>query len=268
MNLAALLARVVWIALVTVGSYAAMNAVGKPGWAPVLAVSVILIVHFVRVIRDRRGLDARADRWVESQTASTNHRRQAIEEIRRVLARGQRTGESRDTQAKLSILLSELLAAEGELGQAAAVLDAIDDETLAPGERAGTAYARALLLLRAGEAERARSILVRLPRHGLEPAVGLRLELLEAAAELEVGDPEAALETANTVRKRAGKDESLEAEARIVRAAALDALGRRDEAMEIIRALGDDVRATIAVVGLPRARSLVDAVEAPFRGTA
>ncbi len=259
--------------------YAVFSAFGRPMWAFPVAMAFLLVVHGARIWRARRSLGARADAWTLAQGAPSA-RVKAIDELRKVLAkmpgagasgsgaRGDGASDNGATRAKLSVLLSELLQVSGDFDGARDALSAVDEAALSPGDRAGITYARALLSLRSGDADGAREILGRQSRLGLDDGVALRLELLDAAAELEVGDPETALQATNTVRKRAGADESLATEARVVRAAALDALGRREEAIQIMRDLGSEARAAIAAVGLPRARSLVDAVETPFRGTA
>lgn len=258
-------ARMIVIGFVVFVLYAAAAAFGKPMWGFAAALALLLVVHGARFWRAKRSLARRAEGWSAAQ-AVPDARRRAIEELRKVLARD--AGGDAGTRAKLTILLSELLQVSGDLPGAQEALSALDEGALSPGDRAGMVYARALLALRAGDPETARVVLARVPRVGLDDSVALRLELLDAAAELEVGDAEQALSTSNAVRKRAGDDESLKAEARIVRAAALDALGRRDEAMQIIQSLGPEARAAISAVGLPRARLLVDALETPFRGTA
>jgi hypothetical protein len=249
--------------------YAAFAALGRPVWAFPVAMVFLLVVHGARIWRTRRSLGARADAWTRAQGVPSA-RAKAIDELKKVLVKT--TGGAADgdgsTRAKLSVLLSELLQVSGDFDGARDALAAVDEGALSPGDRAGMTYARALLSLRSGDPDAAREILGRQSRLGLDDGVALRLELLDAAAELEVGDPETALQATNAVRKRAGGDESLATEARVVRAAALDALGRREEAVQIMRDLGGEARAAIAAVGLPRAQSLVDAVETPFRGTA
>lgn len=258
--------------------YAAFAALGRPMWAFPVAMVFLLVVHGARIWRARRSLGARADAWTRAQGVPSA-RAKAIDELKKVLAKatagavgggaaGDGAAADGSTRAKLSVLLSELLQVSGDFDGARDALAAVDEGALSPGDRAGITYARALLSLRSGDPDAAREILGRQSRLGLDDGVALRLELLDAAAELEVGDPETALQATNAVRKRAGGDESLATEARVVRAAALDALGRREEAVQIMRDLGGEARAAIAAVGLPRAQSLVDAVETPFRGTA
>jgi hypothetical protein len=49
------------------------------------------------------------------------------------------------------------------------------------------------------------------------------------------------------------------AEARVVRAAGLDAAGRREEALVVLMALGRDTLGPLAELGQPRARELAKA---------
>jgi hypothetical protein len=49
------------------------------------------------------------------------------------------------------------------------------------------------------------------------------------------------------------------AEARVVRAAGLDAAGRREEALVVLMALGRDTLTPLAELGQPRARELAKA---------
>jgi hypothetical protein len=55
---------------------------------------------------------------------------------------------------------------------------------------------------------------------------------------------------------REGVDVSVRTEARVVRAAALDALGRREEAMVVLAALGRESLTPLSRLGQPRVRAL------------
>ena len=61
----------------------------------------------------------------------------------------------------------------------------------------------------------------------------------------------------------AGKDADLARDADLVRASALDALGRRDEALALLRPIDAELRPVIAALGSPRVRTLMNALETP-----
>ena len=124
-------------------------------------------------------------------------------------------------------------------------------------DAAAVTHGRALLWLRAGDATKARDVLQDRPARIEDEGLAMRLDLLAGAAQVELGDVESALATANDIARRARGDEGLVLEARMLRASVLDAQGSRAEAAEIVRDLGAEVRRMIAVVGLPRARALV-----------
>ncbi|MCA9580632.1 MAG: hypothetical protein KC416_02485, partial [Myxococcales bacterium] len=134
-------------------------------------------------------------------------------------------------------------------------------------DRAALAHARALLCLRRDEGEAA--LLELSEQRTGDEDLDLRLELLRGAALVQTGDAEGGLATATRVRRRAGARAELVVEARVLRAMALDAVGDRAEALEVVRSLGKPMLRVLLGMGLPRAKALAQIVEAegdPGRG--
>jgi hypothetical protein len=87
-----------------------------------------------------------------------------------------------------------------------------------------------------------------------------RLGLLEAYAHIESGQIEKGLSHADMVASSEGVDPTVITEARVVRAAALDALGKQEEALVVLAALGRDALRPLAELGHPRVRALARTV--------
>ena len=60
------------------------------------------------------------------------------------------------------------------------------------------------------------------------------------------------------VRRRAGGDAALIVEARVLRAAAMDAMGNRSDALDIIGTLGQEVIGMLVRFGQPRVQALAN----------
>lgn len=250
--------RLVLIALAVWGGYAALEPYGL-AWA-VLPGALALIAAYALWrwlgLRRTRREQAREERWSQALIEPAE-RAEVLSELRAA-----RAAQS-DSEAHLrySLLLADLLDVSGEGAEARALLEEIDVGALDPIEGAMVRHARASLELRAGAAAAARALLEpRAPRCG-SSGLDMRLELLDALVDCEQGHAEAAREAALGVQRAAGSDEGLILEARIVRAAALDACGEREEALAAIRALGPEVLPALEALGSPRLRALAAATK-------
>ncbi len=172
---------------------------------------------------------------------------------------------SRVEHAKLSILLAELLDAQGDYPEAMAAVDSLALDALPPLEAGLVRHTRAVTHLRGGDAPGALRALAARALSG-DRELDQRLTLLEAYAQIEAGQIEQGLHTADEIARQQGIDASVVTEARVVRAAALDALGRREEALVMLAALGRDALAPLSELGHPRVRSLAQTVLDGFAG--
>jgi poly-beta-hydroxyalkanoate depolymerase len=94
------------------------------------------------------------------------------------------------------------------------------------------------------------------------------LILLEAYARIELGDAAAGVAAAKRLLEAEDAHESVLAEARVVWAAALDAQGRRDEAIAMMKELGRATLEPLSELGQPRARVLAAAALVEASGSA
>lgn len=225
------------------------------GWlVPVVAIVLALLWIGYRYwrVRQHRAEDAEADRWA-SALLDPPLRPQAIAEIKK-----QRERARASDHARLSLILAELLEADGDPNGAAAVLEEVDAAQLPERMAALVAHGRAVAALSAGNAEKAEAILDKLAPCG-DRTVDLRVRLMRGAALAERGEGERALELADEARRDAGPDADLKMEARVLKAIALDALGDRADAVKVMRALGDEMLEVLLVLGLPRVKKLAEA---------
>lgn len=254
------LSRIIVVALLASAAIAWGNAhgLGWIGW--IVASGMLLGVLGARFLQAPFGRGAaREARW-EAALYAAPKRGRAIQELRRALGRlepvKQRT---RSEHARLSILLAELLDAERRYDEACDVVDRLSLDALAPLEAALVRHTRAVTHLRNSDAKRALEALTGRPPSG-DLELDQRLSLLETYARLELGEAAHALAFAGELEHARGIEESVALEARVVRAAALDALGRREEALVTLTALGRDALEPLAELGQPRVRSLVKTV--------
>ncbi len=250
--------RMVRIVLVGVGAYAAYLLLEPLGlsWI-VLPLAVAAIGGFVllRYLRGRRFAKeaAREEAW-SSAVLDGARRPAAIAEVRAALADASDDAD----KVRLTVLLSDLVDAEGAREEARKLLEDLDFRSLPAIECAVVRHALATLHFRAGDAEGARAVLKpRAPRCG-DADLDRRLELLDATADLELGEADGALEIATRIRRAAGADEALALEARIVRAAALDARGDHAEALSALSNLGPQIVEALSTLGGPRIRALAE----------
>ncbi len=198
-------------------------------------------------------------RW-EQAIYDADKRKTAIPEATRALAKIPRhRPKSRAAYANLSVLLAELHDAEGDYAAAQAVIDAVPLTGLTKLEEGLVRHTRAVIHLRAGAIDKAEQAL-----SGREPSGDLeldqRLELLEVYTEVERGGAARALPRAEAMAQRDDADDSVQTEARVVRAAALDALGRREEALVVLAALGREALEPLTLLGQPRVRALAQSI--------
>lgn len=165
---------------------------------------------------------------------------------------------TRSEHARVSVLLAELLDAQGSYQEAIATIDAVDLTALTPIEVGLVRHTRAVTHLRADDAQGAlRGLGKREPTGDTE--LDQRLTLLEAYARIELGEVEWGLKEAERIVLAPEVHETVVSEARVVRAAGLDASGRREEALVVLMALGRDVLTPLSELGQPRARALARA---------
>jgi hypothetical protein len=250
--------RLVRIVLVGAGAYAVyllLEPLGMSWLVLPLAVGVILGWMLFRWRKGRRiaAEVAREEKW-SAAVLDGARRPQAIEEVKAALAEVDGVAD----RVRLTVLLSDLVDAEGDREEAQRLLEALDYRSLPAIECAVVRHALATLRFRAGDPEGAREVLQpRAPRTG-DIDLDRRLELLDATADLELGEADKALETAIRIRRAAGADEALALEARIVRAAALDARGDHAEAISALNTLGPEVVEALTHLGGPRIRALAE----------
>jgi tetratricopeptide (TPR) repeat protein len=226
----------------------ATAALGALGW----------IAYRYRVLRRRQRAAAASERWAEA-LLDPPVRPQVIAELRAALAR-LRPSAARDAveRARLSLVLAELLEAEGQPDAALEVLRAVPDAHLPARTRATLAHARAVASLSAGDAEAATRELTVIALPTGDRELDLRVRAVGGLAAIERGEAERALELAEELRVEAGSDADLRLEARVLKAAALDALGEREDALSVMKALGEEMLGVLLVLGLPRVKRLAD----------
>lgn len=254
------MSRVLVVALAASGAILWANArgLGWLGWT--VAVGLLSALLGAGLLQKRFGSrDQREARW-EAALFIADKRPRAIADVRRVLRKlepvKQRT---RSEHTRLSVMLAELLDAHGSYDEASRVVDDIPLDALSPLEASLVRHTRSVTHLRGGDARGALTALVARSASG-DLELDQRLDLLESYAKLELGDPQQALELAGEFEKTRGIDESVVLEARVVRAAALDALGRREEALVTLAALGRESLVPLSDLGQPRVRALAKVV--------
>ena len=259
-SLALRLSRVFVVALAASAAifWANSRGLGWLGWT--IAVGLLSALFGANLLSTTLGSrQQREARW-EAALFSAKKRPKAIAGVKRALRKllpvKQRT---RSEHTRLSVLLAELLDAHGAYEEASAVVDAIPLEVLAPLEGALVRHTRAVTHLRGSDAEGALSALRGRAASG-DLELDQRLELLEMYAQLELGQAQRALTFAGELENQDGVEESVVLEARVVRAAALDALGRREEALVALAALGRESLLPLADLGQPRVRALAQVV--------
>lgn len=216
------------------------------------------VVEMILQRSRRRKREADWDRW-EAAALDDASRPTAIREIRERLKTIRRLGSrTRLEQAHLSVMLAELLDASGQPAEGAKALAQVPVDELGRAQAAVVRHAKIVCYLSAGDVESAELALSVRDAETSASDVDARLDLLGLMIAIEKGDPERALREAPEAAKRAGVEE-VEVEARVVEAAALDALGKRPEALVKLGALGEPTLSGLARLGAPRVRTLAAA---------
>lgn len=207
-------------------------------------------------IRRARADDARADRWATALMSPPERPGVARELREAIAALDEGKPKQLAERAHLSLVLAELLEADGDPEGALEVLEALPEAKLEERMGAVVRHARAVSHLSAGRPEAAREVLDELPGPCGDRSVDLRVRMLRGIIAAETGDPEEALEVAEHTRDEAGDDADLKTEARLLKAVALDAAGDRADALKVMHVLGDEMLDVLAILGLPRVRAL------------
>jgi hypothetical protein len=248
--------RVFAVAVLAYAAFAGANALGYP-WLGYVGALILFAIYMAISLVQRRGLSQRQReaRW-EKAVYSPKLRPRAIAEVKKARRSLEPPRpEHRTRHARLSVLLAELLDAQGECEEAAQVSDAVPLDALASLDQGLVRHTRAVTHLRANDAAGAlRALEGRQPSGDAE--LDQRLALLEAYARIERGEIKQGLQQADAIERLEDADESVLTEARVVRAAGLDALGKREEALVALAALGRDSLSPLSELGHPRVRAL------------
>lgn len=228
-------------------------------WAMVPLVTIVFAIWLGETLRMRwaaRKKEESWDRW-EAAVVDDDRRDAAIAEVREALEKSRRLGPRlRLEQAHLSVILAELLDAAGRPAEGSRVLTRVKIEELEKGQAAVVRHAKAVAYLSAGDVDNADLTLRVRGSRSTEDDVEARLDFLELMVAIEKGEPQRALDGADAIAKGCPSDPTLADDARVVEAAALDALGRRDEAIAKLNSLGKDTLGALARMGQPRVRPL------------
>lgn len=240
------------------------------GWVMVplgIVVALLWALESWRMGQRRKERVAAWDRW-EAAVLDDAARPTAIQEVREELRKAFRLGSRlRVDQAHLSVILAELLDASGRAEEACEVLARVPLDELDASRRAVVRHAKAVAQISAGRHDEAEATL-RAHKPPTEPDLDARFELLGRMLRIEKGEAEAALEGLDGVLAKVPGDETgLADDVLVVRAACLEALGRRDEALAEMRKLEPVVLASLAKVGAPRVRALAERASASVNAT-
>lgn len=255
------LLRIVFVAVVAWLLYHALAHFGY-GWAmiPIALVAIGLwAAESWRMRKQRRDREAAWDRW-EAAVLDDEARPAAIQEVREALRRANRLGTRlKVEQAHLSVILAELLDASDRAEEACEVLARVKIDDLDDARRAVVRHTKAVVQISAGRFDEAEAT-IRAHRPPSEPDVDARIELLSRMVKIEKGEAEAAMEGLDSILAKVPGDETgLADDVLVVRAACLEALGKKDEAIAELRKLEPPVLANLARLGAPRVRALAKA---------
>jgi tetratricopeptide (TPR) repeat protein len=257
------LAALACLAYMAVALYVARGVTSAALWCVVTVLVGLVAASLAGLLAARR---RRVEQLGERALHDPALRPRALAQLKprvATLARGPRTRQKREAHARLSVLLAELLDADGAHADAVHTIDAVELSPLPALDAALVLHTRAVIHLRAGRPQSALSALAQRAHSGDEE-LEVRLDLLTAYARAELGAPHEALDEAERVLRLYELDESVQAEARVVRAVALDLLGRREEALVVITSLGRSSLEPLAELGQPRARALARAALSGF----
>jgi len=221
-----------------------------------LGAAVVLFALLLGAYSAYRSWQARRESLWERAVYSPELREKAIRQLHAKLARlTPVTHLTRSEHARVSVLLAELLDAQVNYPAAIATIDAVDLTALSALEVGLVRHTRAVTHLRADDAHGALMGLGKREPTG-DNELDQRLNLLEAYARIELGEVSWGLAEAERISLLENVHETVVSEARVVRAAGLDAAGRHEEALVVLTALGRDVLGPLSELGQPRARQL------------
>jgi hypothetical protein len=253
------IARVAALGLLAYAASAWFYARGHTVLGLWLGGAVVLVALGIGVFSALRLVRVRREQSWEAAIFQPALRPKALAQLRRRIARlTPVTHRTRGDHARLSVLLAELLDASGDYEGAMAVIDAVVITTLPQLDAGLVRHTHAVVHLRAGDAAGARRVLGQRESTG-DRELDQRLFLLELYARVEQGEHALGAREAEQLALADDVHESVAAEARVVWAAALDAAGRREDAMVVLMALGRDSLGPLAELGQPRARALARA---------
>jgi hypothetical protein len=248
--------RVFSVALLAYLAMVGANALGLPWLGYTLAALLFLGYGVLTVLQTRKRTAALSEARWEQAIYDAPKRTRAVSEVREALRKVRPQGATqRKEHARLSVLLAELLDAEGNWDEARGVIDRVSLTGLSGIESGLVRHTRAVVHLRASDPEAALTALQSRDDTG-DSELDQRLELLEAYAQIERGEVRPGLLRAEAISQREPIDDSVRTEARVVRAAGLDAMGRREEALVVLAALGRDALEPLSQLGQPRVRAL------------
>ncbi|MCZ7684074.1 MAG: hypothetical protein M5U28_37005 [Sandaracinaceae bacterium] len=252
--------RILRVAFIAAAAWLAFHLLRPQGlgWTVPVAAAVAALAWIafrMMQVRRHREEDSRADRWAEA-LMDPPLRPGAIRELRAEL--GALDGKKHAARhARLTLVLAELLEADGDPAAAREALGAVRLGALTERTRTMVQHARAVAALSAGDVEGAAELLDALAPVG-ERELDLRVRALRGFVLAEKGEAERALELAEELRIDAASDADLRMEARVLKAVALDVAGDRADAVKVLRALGEEMLGVLLVLGLPRVRELAD----------
>lgn len=250
--------RVVFIGVAAWLAYQFLSPDGL-GWiVPVVAAvaAAAWIAFRMLQLRRLRAEDAQADRWAEA-LMDPPLRPSAVRELRAQLdALDAKKRASR--HARLTLVLAELLEADGDPKGAMEALERVQLDGLPERTKTMVRHARAVAALSAGDVGAASEMLDGLTGLSGDRDLDLRVRALRGFVLAEKGEAERALEIAEELRVDAASDADLRMEARVLKAVALDVSGDRADAVKVLRALGEEMLGVLLVLGLPRVRELAD----------
>jgi hypothetical protein len=251
--------RVFALACVVYAAIVGLRAAGYGRLGLAVGFGCVVLALAYSMYEARRAGRVRREQLWERAIYQPELRDRAVVQLEQALGRlTPITHANRSEHARLSVMLSELLDSQARYDAAIATIDAVELTSLSMLEVGLVRHTRAVTHLRAGDAAGALRALTRRELSG-DIELDQRLLLLEAYARIELGEVEWGLATAERIILAPGTHESVVAEARVVRAAGLDAAGRREEALVVLMALGRDILAPLAELGQPRARELAKA---------
>jgi len=252
--------RATFLAVIAWVLYQVLDRADRAWWFIPIAFGVALLfaAEHARQRWRRRKNEADWDRW-EAAVVDPAARPRAIIEVRQALARSLRFGDRlRREQAHLSVILAELLDASGRPEEGARALAKVDLDALTPSQAVVVRHTKVATYLSAGLWDDAEAALAVRAKDSGEPDMDARLDLLGGMIAIERGRPEEALSIAESVAAKLD-DPSIRAETQVLRAAALDAKGERDEAVRALRTLDDATLASLETLGFARIRPVAAA---------